>query len=190
MLLLYMLYFFTGMAMRESVLKVCFSWVHALRQRSIHSLKHGCLGVESIILYLIKNHLTSSAVVVDFWSGAGCAQVNGSRIRSWWIQHHYYAIFTVAVLLMLPVDSPAVQFTVNKFLWWAWWQAIIMVLQNRCASTMKFLGLQRSFGISRGRKPPLMEILHMSIPMPGHCLCDRQTHMIRAGTSARGCTHA
>ena len=42
------------------------------------------------------------------------------------------SIFTVAVLLMLPVDSPSVQFTVNKFLWWAWWQSIVMILQNRC----------------------------------------------------------
>lgn len=82
LLLLYMLYFFTGMALRESVLKV-----------------------------------------------------NGSRIRAWWIHHHAYAILTVAILLMLPVDSPAVQFTVNKFLWWAWWQAIIMVLQNRYQRT-------------------------------------------------------
>jgi hypothetical protein len=41
------------------------------------------------------------------------------------------SILTVAVLLMLPVDSPSVQFTVNKFLWWAWWQSIVMILQNR-----------------------------------------------------------
>ncbi len=63
-------------------------------------------------------------------------QVNGSRIRAWWIRHHYIAILTVALLLMLPVDSPAVQFSVNKFLWWAWWQAIIMVLQNRCVALL------------------------------------------------------
>lgn len=37
------------------------------------------------------------------------------------------------LLLMLPVDSPAVQYCVAKFLWWAWWQAIVMILQNRRA---------------------------------------------------------
>ncbi len=37
------------------------------------------------------------------------------------------------LLLTLPVDSPAVQFCVNKFLWWAWWQSIVMILQNRWA---------------------------------------------------------
>ncbi len=50
-------------------------------------------------------------------------QVNGSRIRSWWIQHHYWSIATCLILLVLPVDSPAVQFCINKFLWWAWWCA-------------------------------------------------------------------
>lgn len=77
-LLLFMLIFFTGLALRESVLKV-----------------------------------------------------NGSRIRSWWIEHHYWSIATCAILLLLPVDSASVQFCVNKFLWWAWWQSLIMILQNR-----------------------------------------------------------
>lgn len=78
LLLLFMLSFFTGLALRESVLKV-----------------------------------------------------NGSRIRSWWIEHHYWSIATCAILLLLPVDSASVQFCVNKFLWWAWWQSLIMILQNR-----------------------------------------------------------
>ena len=29
------------------------------------------------------------------------------------------------------------QFTVNKFLWWAWWQSLIMILQNRWASLLQ-----------------------------------------------------
>ncbi len=51
-----------------------------------------------------------------------------------WIHHHYWGIGTCMLLLTLPVDSPAVQFCVNKFLWWAWWQSIVMILQNRRAS--------------------------------------------------------
>ena len=50
-----------------------------------------------------------------------------------WIHHHYWGIGTCMLLLTLPVDSPAVQFCVNKFLWWAWWQSIVMILQNRRA---------------------------------------------------------
>ena len=50
-----------------------------------------------------------------------------------WIHHHYWSIGTCMLLLMLPVDSPAVQFCVAKFLWWAWWQSVVMILQNRWA---------------------------------------------------------
>ena len=82
------------------------------------------------------------------------------------------SIFTVAVLLMLPVDSPSVQFTVNKFLWWAWWQSIVMILQNRCARLQKN-AFWHDCGLLQGR---------------GH-LPHAIVHHWRAGTSARGCIH-
>ena len=58
-------------------------------------------------------------------------QVNGSSIRPWWIHHHYWSILTCLILLTLPVDSPAVQVFVKKFLWWSGFQGLVMILQNR-----------------------------------------------------------
>lgn len=38
------------------------------------------------------------------------------------------------ILLTLPVDSPAVQVCVKKYLWWSAFQGSLMLLQNRsCA---------------------------------------------------------
>lgn len=58
-------------------------------------------------------------------------KVNGSSIRPWWIHHHYWSIATCMILLTLPVDSPAVQVCVKKFLWWSAFQGGLMLLQNR-----------------------------------------------------------
>ena len=58
-------------------------------------------------------------------------QVNGSSIRPWWIHHHYWSIATCMILLTLPVDSPAVQVCVKKFLWWSAFQGSLMLVQNR-----------------------------------------------------------
>ena len=49
-------------------------------------------------------------------------QVNGSSIRAWWIRHHYWSIATCMIVLTLPVDSPAVQMFVKKWIWWCCWQ--------------------------------------------------------------------
>jgi hypothetical protein len=126
LLLLYMLYFFTAMVLRESVLKV-----------------------------------------------------NGSRIRAWWLQHHVVAILTVAVLLMLPVDSPAVQFTVNKFLWWAWWQSIIMVLQNRYQRTRLYtriaLGKAMAMDVVSGESSGNFGQLYVLYPCCSGCRACRPT---------------
>ena len=58
-------------------------------------------------------------------------QVNGSSIRPWWIHHHYWSIATCMILLTLPVNSPAVQVCVKKFLWWSAFQGSLMLVQNR-----------------------------------------------------------
>lgn len=58
-------------------------------------------------------------------------QVNGSSIRPWWIHHHYWSIITCMILLTLPVDSPAVQVCVKKYLWWSAFQGSLMLMQNR-----------------------------------------------------------
>ena len=63
------------------------------------------------------------------------------RLLCRWIHHHYWGIGTCMLLLTLPVDSPAVQFCVNKFLWWAWWQSIVMILQNRRAGPQDLTAL-------------------------------------------------
>ncbi|EFJ42661.1 hypothetical protein VOLCADRAFT_119332 [Volvox carteri f. nagariensis] len=57
--------------------------------------------------------------------------VNGSRIRSWWIQHHYWSAAASLVILGLPVTSPAVHLFFRYFLLWSVFQAAVMFVQNR-----------------------------------------------------------
>lgn len=57
--------------------------------------------------------------------------VNGSHIRPWWIQHHYWSVFTCLLLLTLPVDSPVVSKYVQRCLGWTALQSLVMMLQNR-----------------------------------------------------------
>ena len=58
-------------------------------------------------------------------------KVNGSRIRPWWIQHHYWSMATCVLMLSLPIDSPTVVGACQLFLWWAMMQGVVMVMQNR-----------------------------------------------------------
>ncbi len=58
-------------------------------------------------------------------------KINGSRIRPWWIQHHYWSMATCVLMLSLPIDSPAVVSACQLFLWWAMMQGVVMVMQNR-----------------------------------------------------------
>lgn len=58
-------------------------------------------------------------------------KVNGSHIRPWWIHHHYWAMATCVLMLSLPVDSPAFVRAITLFLWWAFMQGIVIVIQNR-----------------------------------------------------------
>ncbi len=57
--------------------------------------------------------------------------LNGSAIRPWWIAHHYWSAAAAALVLSLPVDSPAVQVYCVKLLWWSAAQGGVMMLQNR-----------------------------------------------------------
>ncbi|GLC41998.1 hypothetical protein PLESTB_001057100 [Pleodorina starrii] len=57
--------------------------------------------------------------------------VNGSRIRSWWMQHHYWSAAASLVMLGLPVTSPAVHLFFRYFLLWSVFQAAVMFVQNR-----------------------------------------------------------
>lgn len=38
--------------------------------------------------------------------------VNGSQIRPWWVQHHYWSAACALVMLALPVTSPSEWFVV------------------------------------------------------------------------------
>ncbi len=58
-------------------------------------------------------------------------KINGSRIRPWWIQHHYWSMAACVLMLSLPIDSPAVVSACQLFLWWAMMQGVVMVMQNR-----------------------------------------------------------
>lgn len=61
-------------------------------------------------------------------------RINGSDIRPWWIQHHYYAMFMSIVSLTWGIEGPDCerkQRGVGLFLWWAIMQGVAMLLQNR-----------------------------------------------------------
>ncbi|KXZ54292.1 hypothetical protein GPECTOR_5g379 [Gonium pectorale] len=57
--------------------------------------------------------------------------VNGSRIRSWWMQHHYWSAGASLAMLGLPITSPAVHLFLRSFLVWSVFQAAVMFVQNR-----------------------------------------------------------
>ncbi|GIM05554.1 hypothetical protein Vretimale_10012 [Volvox reticuliferus] len=57
--------------------------------------------------------------------------VNGSRIRSWWMQHHYWSAAASLGILGLPITSPAVHLFFRYFLLWSVYQAVVMFVQNR-----------------------------------------------------------
>ncbi|KAL6752732.1 TMPIT-like protein [Haematococcus lacustris] len=56
--------------------------------------------------------------------------VNGSAIKPWWIQHHYWSASCALLLLGLPVYSPAVYTFCEYFLMWSCFQALVMMVQN------------------------------------------------------------
>lgn len=43
-------------------------------------------------------------------------RVNGSNIRNWWINHHYYSVGLALTVLTMPFDSPACQAFIVRFL--------------------------------------------------------------------------
>lgn len=61
-------------------------------------------------------------------------RVNGSDIRPWWIQHHYFAMFMALISLTWSIegaDCASKQHGVSLFLLWAVMQGVAMLLQNR-----------------------------------------------------------
>ena len=56
---------------------------------------------------------------------------NGSSIRRWWISHHAWSAGTAALVLSLPIDSPAVRVFLTRLLRWSAAQGVVMILQNR-----------------------------------------------------------
>ena len=56
---------------------------------------------------------------------------NGSSIRRWWITHHAWSAGTAALVLSLPIDSPAVRVFLTRLLRWSAAQGVVMILQNR-----------------------------------------------------------
>ncbi|KAF5842206.1 TMPIT-like protein [Dunaliella salina] len=56
--------------------------------------------------------------------------VNGSHIKSWWIQHHCWSAACALLMLGLPVYSQAVKMLCQYFLMWSCFQALVMMVQN------------------------------------------------------------
>eukprot|EP00850_Spirogloea_muscicola_P022199 SM000282S10602 [mRNA] locus=s282:30324:33227:+ [translate_table: standard] len=60
-------------------------------------------------------------------------RINGSDIRPWWIQHHYFAMLTALISLTWGIEGPDCerkQQGVRLFLAWAIMQGAAMLLQN------------------------------------------------------------
>ena len=72
-------------------------------------------------------------VYISMAAREGVLLLNGSRIRHWWLWHHYISALTCVITLTLPVDSPAVQRFVEGWLHWTVAQAALMLAQNQCA---------------------------------------------------------
>jgi len=60
--------------------------------------------------------------------------MNGSDIRSWWIQHHYIMIVFTLVLITLPTESESFKMFSEKFIYFNVMQGLIMMFQNRYQS--------------------------------------------------------
>jgi hypothetical protein len=60
--------------------------------------------------------------------------MNGSDIRSWWIQHHYIMVVFTLVLISLPTETKAFQIFAEKFTNYNVLQGLIMMFQNRYQS--------------------------------------------------------
>ena len=58
-------------------------------------------------------------------------KANGSNIRTWWIQHHYYSMAMALCVLTMDVDSPSCVTFIGRFLFFTFCQGIVMFLQNR-----------------------------------------------------------
>lgn len=95
--------------------------------------------------------------------------MNGSRIRRWWIQHHYWAIVAGALLISLPVDSPTFSRAVSVFLWWACLQAAIILVQNRYQMRRMYtriaLGNQSAMDVVGGESSGGEDLLGILYPL-------------------------
>eukprot|EP00798_Chlamydomonas_sp_ICE-L_P022842 gene22842-30016_t len=81
-------------------------------------------GVQSYLIWLSYFYMAMSM-------RENVLMVNGSHIKAWWVQHHYWAAGTSMLLLGLPVYSPAfIQFC-YYFLCWSVFQGVVMFVQNR-----------------------------------------------------------
>ena len=65
--------------------------------------------------------------------------MNGSDIRSWWIQHHYIMVVFTLVLITLPTESKAFKVFSEKFIYFNVMQGLIMMFQNRYQVSLPFI---------------------------------------------------
>jgi hypothetical protein len=56
---------------------------------------------------------------------------NGSSIRKWWINHHYYSMGMCLVVLTMDVQSDACLNYMSRFLVFTALQGVVMLVQNR-----------------------------------------------------------
>mmetsp|Transcript_3646 Transcript_3646/g.6197 ORF Transcript_3646/g.6197 Transcript_3646/m.6197 type:complete len:377 (+) Transcript_3646:46-1176(+) len=90
--------------------------------------------------------------------------MNGSDIRSWWIQHHYIMVVFTLVLITLPTESKAFKVFSEKFIYFNVMQGLIMMFQNRYQSRR----LYRQ--IALGRNQTMDVVSAEASPGKGHLL--------------------
>jgi len=90
--------------------------------------------------------------------------MNGSDIRSWWIQHHYVMLAFMLVLITLPIESEAFKIFARKFTDFNVLQGFIMMFQNRYQARR----LYRQ--IALGRNSAMDVVSSDASPGKGHLL--------------------
>ena len=58
--------------------------------------------------------------------------VNGSNIRTWWMQHHYISIFMGLLMLTMPVESEAFKTFGKRMMVFNLLQGLVMFMQTHC----------------------------------------------------------
>jgi hypothetical protein len=121
---------------------ILFSWYNSKHSGHFFFMNHIVKGSESY--QFVETFLTASYPIalqayfswlLYFYTALGLREnilkANGSNIRPWWIQHHYYSMGMALCVLTMDVESPSCVTFIGRFLFFTICQGVVMHLQNR-----------------------------------------------------------